>query len=589
MDMKKRVLAAAAAAIMLSAHAQTPDTSTRTSAQDGRSRQEILFDDGNYAMFIHFGLYSKLEGEWKGKLYFGNAEWIMNQNQAAIPVEEYMAEAADFNPSDFDAKAIVDLAKAAGMKYIVITSKHHEGFAMFDSDACDFNIHDATPLKRDLMKELADACHEAGLGIGFYYSQWQDWTAPGGGSGPEIEGMTREEAFEKYFREKCIPQVNELTTKYGEIQVIWFDTPGSLSPEFSKELVDLVRKNQPGALVSSRVGNDMGDYETLGDMQVPVVNHNGRWEGIDVVQVGWGFSRFDSEWKSPEYIVRTLVSTVARGGTFMFNIGPDARGRIPEEAQMTLRKSGEWVHRYPQAVYGAEASPWGHALPWGDAVRHGEKIYMVVYDWPSDGRLWVPGIKGQVKSARLLAGASMPKAKALKYRNEGEWIGIAVPVQAPDPVASVIELTLDADASIDQTLAAAPNCAAELPVALAQAEGCSIEDKAWMVKFGEWKFKTVAQGMNADSKVSWNLNVKEPGFYQVDVEYLGKGLVDFRLTDKGGASIVDRKKAGSDYGFQSLGWIRIDSAGTHTLELNVTDADYEALKLASIRISKVNL
>jgi len=162
-----RILSTAAAVLMLSACAQS--TGSAIAPQDGRSRQEILFEDGNYAMFIHFGLYSKMEGEWKGKLYFGNAEWIMNEEQASIPVEEYMAEAATFNPCDFDAKAIVDLAKAAGMKYIVITSKHHEGFAMFDSDACDFNIHDATELKRDLMKELADACHEAGIGSGRTY------------------------------------------------------------------------------------------------------------------------------------------------------------------------------------------------------------------------------------------------------------------------------------------------------------------------------------------------------------------------------------------------------------------------------------
>lgn len=587
--MKTRILAAAAAALMLGACTQTPEKTATATPEDGRSNQEILFDDGNYAMFIHFGLYSKLEGEWKGKLYFGNAEWIMNQNQAAIPVDEYMAEAATFDPSDFDAKAIVELAKAAGMKYIVITSKHHEGFAMFDSDACDFNIHDATPLRRDLMKELADACHEGGIGIGFYYSQWQDWTAPGGGSGPEIPGMTREEAFEKYFREKCIPQVNELTTKYGEIQVIWFDTPGSLSPEFSKELVDLVRKNQPGALVSSRVGNDMGDYETLGDMQVPVVNHNGRWEGIDVVQVGWGFSRFDSEWKSPEYIVRTLVSTVARGGTFMFNIGPDARGRIPEEAQMTLRKSGEWVHRYPQTVYGAQASPWGHALPWGDAVVQGDRICLIIYDWPRDGRLWVPGLSSRVGSARLMAADGSGKGKRLKVTSDGDWSCISVPAEAPDRIASVIELSLNGEVSADSTLAVAPNCTSELPIALAQAKGCEIKDRAWMVKFGEWKFKTVAEGMSADAEVSWDVEFKEPGYYQADVEFTGNGLVDFRLIDVDGAVVVDRKKAGNDYGFQSLGWLYVGTAGTHTIRLGVSDADYQALKVSALRLSKVDL
>ena len=193
---------------------------------DSRSPQEVLFEDGNYAMFIHFGLYSKLEGVWKDRIYYGNAEWIMNKNQAGIPVKEYMAEAASFNPSEFDADAIVQLAKDAGMKYIIITSKHHEGFAMFDTAASDFDIVDATPLKRDLMAELA--CHREGLGIGFYYSQFQDWTAPGGGNGPKTDDSGREVSFDEYFRTKCVPQVEELTTKYGDIQLIWFDTPGDM-------------------------------------------------------------------------------------------------------------------------------------------------------------------------------------------------------------------------------------------------------------------------------------------------------------------------------------------------------------------------
>ena len=357
-------------AILLSASLMLASCNSTVPPQkeDTRSPQQILFEDGNYAMFIHFGLYSKLEGVWKDKIYYGNAEWIMNRSQAAIPVEGYMAEAASFNPSAFDADAIVQLAKDAGMKYIIITAKHHEGFAMFDTAASDFDIVDATPLKRDLMAELAEACHREGLGIGFYYSQFQDWTAPGGGNGPATDPTGRPVSFDEYFRTKCVPQVEELTTKYGEIELIWFDTPGWMQQSYSQELVDIVRKNQPNALVSSRVGNGLGDYETLGDMEVPVANHDGRWEGIDVTQVGWGFSKYDNEWKTPDFIVRTLVSTIARGGTWMLNVGPDSSGRIAEMAAAALRKSGEWVHRHPDAVYGAGPSPWGYALPWGDAV-----------------------------------------------------------------------------------------------------------------------------------------------------------------------------------------------------------------------------
>jgi len=181
------------------------------------------------------------------------------------------------------------------------------------------------------------------------------------------------------------------------------------------------------------------------------------------------------------------------------------------------------------------------------------------------------------------------KSKRLKVSSDGNWTCIAVPYQAPDRIASVIEVMLDGEIAADQTLAIVPNCTTVLPMALANAKDCEIKDEAWMVKFGEWKFKTVSESMSKDSEVSWTVDFKEPGYYQVDVEFLGSGLVDFKLSDEGGASIVDRKKAGNDYGLQSLGWIEIGYPGTHTLKLSVTDADYDALKISSLRLSKVEL
>lgn len=571
-------IAAMTLAMLCSCH----PTTTSTTTPDNRTPQEILFDDGNFAMFIHFGLYSKMEGEWQGKRYYGNAEWI--KHQAGIPADEYMKEATTFNPDEFDAEAIVKLAKDAGMKYIVITSKHHEGFAMFDSDFCDFNICDATPLKRDLMKELADACHANGLGIGFYYSQWQDWTAPGGAGGPSTDADGRKVTFEEYFRNKCIPQVNELTTKYGEIQLIWFDTPGELSKAASEELVALVRKNQPNALVSSRVGNGVGDYDTLNDMQVPLVNHTGRWEGIDVMQVGWGFSKFDDEWKSPSYIVRTLVSVVARGGNFLFNIGPDSKGRIPEQAAASLRAVGKWVRKYPQVVYGADASPWGHALPWGDVVTSHDKLYLVVFDWPQDGKLWLPGLHNNVKSARIVDGAT------LCHRKEGTWTCIETPFECPDRLASVIELTIDGDIDVDNTPAVNPNGNATLlPIEFATVENCEVSHSQWMEKFGEWKFKVNVGSMTAKSKIQWTADFKEPGYYDIEVECKGEGTADWMMTTDEGNTIVDRHNLHERYEWQRLGWMKIDKAGKHKLSLSVTDANCWQVNIGSIRINPVGL
>ncbi len=570
------------ALMMLMALSSCRPSATSTEEPDNRSNQEILFDDGNFAMFIHFGLYSKMEGEWKGKRYYGNAEWI--KHQAEIPADEYMKEAASFNPDEFDAEAIVKLARDAGMRYIVITSKHHEGFAMFDSDFCDFNICDATPLKRDLMKELADACHRNGLGIGFYYSQWQDWTAPGGARGPETDAEGRKVTFEEYFRNKCIPQVNELTTKYGEIQLIWFDTPGELSKEASEELVALVRKNQPHALVSSRVGNGMGDYDTLNDMQVPLVNHEGRWEGIDVMQVGWGFSKFDNEWKTPDYIVHELVSVVARGGNFLFNIGPDSKGRIPEQAAASLRETGKWVKKYPQVVYGAGASPWEHALPWGDVVTNKGKLYLVVFDWPQDGKLWLPGLQNDVTAAKIVDG------KKLATRKEGTWTCIEVPYGRPDQLASVVELTIDGEIAVDSTPAVDPNeNATILPIEFATTEKCKVASNEWMEKFGEWKFKASVSGITAESKVEWVVDFKEPGYYDVAIECRGDGTTDWMMCADEGNTIVDRYNLHSQYAWHRMGWLKIDGAGKHKLSLSVTDGNWEQVGIGSISITPVKL
>ena len=214
-------------------------------AEDAKRGQ--LFDQGNYAMFIHWGLYSQLGNKVDGEPYYGIGEWIMNPRMAGIPVPEYKKLAKTFNPVDFDARGIAKLARDAGMKYIVITAKHHDGFAMYKSDACDFNIVDATPWGKDPMKDLAAACRKEGLGFGFYYSHNQDWTFPGGGGGPQVDASGKQATFDDYFQKKCLPQVQEITTQYGPIEIVWFDTPGKMPKHYVEKLVEVVHTNQPRA------------------------------------------------------------------------------------------------------------------------------------------------------------------------------------------------------------------------------------------------------------------------------------------------------------------------------------------------------
>ena len=291
---------------------------TNTSYKSLKNGKGKLFDEGNFGMFIHWGLFSNLGGIWEDQTYYGIGEWIMNPRMAGIPVEDYKQTAANFNPTGFDAKKIAQLAKDAGMKYIIITSKHHEGFAMFDSKVSDFNIVDATPFGRDPMNVLADACHELGLGFGFYYSHNQDWTTPGGTRGPSVDENGKEITFKDYFYNKCKPQVIEICTNYGQIDFVWFDTPGDMPKEYVVELVDVVRELQPNAMMCSRVGYGMGDYASVGDMEVPTKRIEGLWETADTNNDSWSYAWYDNNFKSPKIILGRLIETVARSEEHTF-------------------------------------------------------------------------------------------------------------------------------------------------------------------------------------------------------------------------------------------------------------------------------
>jgi alpha-L-fucosidase len=547
-----------------------------------QSDSKKLFTDGNYAMFIHWGLYSQIADEGKGKTYYGISEWIMNR--AEIPVDEYMNEAKNFNPSNFDAKAIVKLAKDAGMKYIIITGKHHDGFAMFHSKANKFNIVDATPYGRDPMKELSRACNEAGLGFGFYYSQNQDWTAPGGMRGPSVYPSGQAATFDEYFRAKCVPQVEEILTGYGPIQLIWFDTPDGMDKKYSKQLVDLVHEKQPRTLVSGRVGNGMGDYTTFGDMEVPKENIPGLWESVDVTNDSWGYSAYDQNWKSSKEILMNLISTVARGGTYMMNIGPKGDGSIPQQAERTLRGAGEWIRRYPQLVYGADASPWKHILPWGDVTVRGNKLYCAVYHWPAGGHLFLPGLETEISSVGLLRGT---ETKPLTYRKSNDWIDLSVPAQAPEKWISVIEITLKNNAAVNTTFGIDPLMVTSIPVNFASAEGCEKKKKDWMEKFGEWKHVVQIDQWKDNSKATWEVNVQSPGDYLVELTYSGKGRLVWSVETDEHAKIKNQQNSSEIYNTLPIGWIRFEKPGKHTVSVSLLEGIKESASLTAINFKPV--
>lgn len=320
------------------------------------------FKDAKYGLFIHWGLYAILAGEYKGEKTDHISEWIMNS--LGIPVEEYEKLASEFDPSDFDADRLVKHAKEKwGIKYLVFTSKHHEGFAMFKSEADPYNSVDATPCHRDFVKELDDACHKYGVRIGLYYSQAQDWHDPNGyvahtnGTDHMLKADNDSKDFPYYLEHKVKPQLRELLTNYGEISIIWFDTPMAMTKEQSKDLVDLVKGIQPNCIISGRIGNQLGDYMTTGDNFLPSVPYKGDWEDPATVNDTWGYNKDDNNWKSPDEIINKLVKIVSRGGNYLLNVGPMANGRVPEKCVSVLDQVGEYVNANADAIFGTRALP----------------------------------------------------------------------------------------------------------------------------------------------------------------------------------------------------------------------------------------
>jgi alpha-L-fucosidase len=548
-----------------------------------RKDKAALFADGNYGMFIHWGLYSSLAGKWNGKTYYGIGEWIMNPQMAGIPVEEYKDLAASFNPSAFDAREIASLAKDAGMKWIIITSKHHEGFAMFDSEH-PFNIVDATPFKRDPMKELAEACREYGLGFGFYYSHNQDWTAPGGTRGPAENADGTPASFEQYFREKCLLQVKEICTNYGPLDYVWFDTPGDMPEELVRELAAYVREAQPGAMLCSRIGYGMGDYSSNGDMEVPPRNIEGLWETCDTTNDSWSYVWYDENWKSPKEILNRLVSTVARGGTYLLNVGPDAMGRVPAEVAGHLRSAGEWIRANPEVIYGADPSPWGRALPWGDVTVQDNSLNLVVFDWPKDRRLYLPGLETEIESAAVKTERGFEK---IGFTQRGSWTQLSLPGQSTDHPASIIRIKLVGPIVVDTTHGIHPNADAEMLAEFASVEGAIRKDIRWMEKFGEWKHANQVSAWTDSGAATWDVDVLEPGAYHVELRYKGEGRLTWRVETDEGDLLQNNQNSSHVYHNYVMGQLNFESPGKRTISVSLVDGDPAKASLKAVIVRSI--
>jgi alpha-L-fucosidase len=449
--MKTRTLTATflASLLVMSAFAQAE-------TKEEFDQRMAWFREARFGMFIHWGLYSVPAGEWKGGKVKGLAEWI--QSGAQIPVADYTPLKDRFNPVKYDADAWVRLAKDAGMKYIVITSKHHDGFCLWDSKQTDWDIG-STPYKKDLLKPLADACEKHGIKLCFYHSI-MDWHHPDWGTKKPWRGNAENPApdmdkFTAYLK----AQLDELLTGYGDIGILWFDGEweDAWTHERGKDLYAWLRRKNPKLIINNRVDKGRkgmegmskdskyaGDYGTP-EQQIPANGLPGfDWESCMTLNGTWGFSKFDEKWKSAGNLLQNLIDIASKGGNYLLIVGPTAEGEIPAASIERLQAIGAWMKTNAESIHGTRASPFPTAPSWGRCTSRKladgkTRLYLHVFDWPADRLLVVKGLEGKTGSAFLLADPS----RKLEVQPHADGLRIQLPATAPDAISSVVVLDQD--------------------------------------------------------------------------------------------------------------------------------------------------
>jgi alpha-L-fucosidase len=551
------------------------------------------FREARFGMFIHWGLYSEAAGSWDGKPTDGAGEWIMNNMQ--IPVSQYARLVPQFNPVKFNAQAWVQLAKNAGMKYIVITSKHHEGFDMYPSTLTDWCIK-STPFQRDPLKELSVACQEAGIKLCFYYSI-MDWHHPDylprKSWNDEANPNPDFERYVAYMK----GQLKELLTGYGPIGLIWFDGNWEKSWNYDRglDLYNYIRGIQPDLIVNNRVGQDRkgiagttDGQERVGDYGTPeqTIPANGFGPGVDwetcmTMNDTWGYKRQDQNWKSTQTLIRNLVDIASKGGNYLLNVGPTSEGLIPEASVERLNEIGQWMSVNGEAIHDTTATPFERQLPWGRCTKKIENgnttLYLHVFDWPADGKLFVPGLKSRAESVFMFANATA----SLNEETGEDGTTIFLPPAAPDKISSTVVLNFaGAPEIVDVPILQNPAGSIVLPAGQARLHGSAIqyESGGSHDNIGYW--------FHPEDWAAWDFKVKRPGKFIVTAEIAAPALTSFELSVAGqtfrcAAPVTDNFDT-----FQTvtLASLDIPTPGKFTVAVHPIKGGWQPMNLKSIEL-----
>lgn len=547
-------------------------------AQKNTNERAQWFTDARYGMFIHWGVYSGAEGIWKGeKLRNDNnyAEWIYYRNRIAR--EEYTTLLNRFDWEKIDPEEWVILAKKSGMKYVTLTAKHHDGFALWDSQVSDYDVAEFTSPKRDIVKELSVACQKHGLKLGLYYSHWVDWEHPQAWDhSKEIYGIAVED-YDHYWQTKVIPQMKELLTHYGEIDIMWFDmwihhSQTCVSKEQLVQLKEVIRELQPNCLVNSRLGLSIEedrdiDFKTLGDNQLGSKKEEFPWQSPATVAHSWGFHALEKQWKSTTTLLQSLIGNVSLNGNMMLNIGPRANGDVPYEIEERLLAMGSWLTVNGESIYGSQAfdlvkdqHDWGKItckkLPDGST-----RLYLHVFNWPLAHQLPLTGVLDKPVKAYLLA--DLEKTE-IPFESTEAMTVLQLPKEQPDPFVSVVVLEYDSyPATLDGLAAQSVYGGYSLTPRNANLlEGNTMLQAP--ARYGTFPSHIVVK---KKSKYKWRFYIDKPKSLFADVSYnyqgeAGKGSVT--VTSEAGSLSARFQSTGKFVGEPNSDW-QIGSFNAHRL------------------------
>jgi alpha-L-fucosidase len=547
--------------------------------------------EARFGMFIHWGLYSQAAGEWNGKTTSGAGEWIMNDMK--IPLSQYASLESQFNPVKFDAHEWVRIAKDAGMKYMVITSKHHEGFGMFRSSLTDWCIK-STPFQRDPLKELAAACQEQGMKLGFYHSI-MDWHHPDYAPRKSWNDIdTAPPDFDRYVA-FMKGQLKELLTGYGPVAVLWFDGQweNTWNPVRGADLYEYVSGLQPNIIVNDRVagGGPRAAEHRYGDYITPeqTIPANGLGAGVDwetcmTLNDTWGFKKSDNDWKPTKTLLRNLIDCASKGGNYLLNVGPTAEGVIPQASVERLKQVGEWLRVNGGAIYGTTAGPFSHRLAWGRCTQKAgtedATLYLHVFDWPADGQLLLPGLINSARSASLL----IAPQKFLKTKHRDDGLLIMLPKSAPDAISSTIVLRLEGAAEVQPAMISQqPDGAITLPAGDARLHGGTLQYESGGQR------DTIGYWTVPNDWVDWEFKVTKPGKFKISAEIAALASGSFEVSAGGKTLRCSAPKTGDYAAFTrvDLGVLELAVPGGTLLGVHPISDGWQPMNLKSIRLEPV--